>query len=302
MSSSGNRYQDVYPSSPLLRSGDRARRQAAELITLEYFEAKPDRMPTRVFDQHHILLNLNPEPHRVENWRGGEHRDFIYRQNEVIVTPAGMESGWRWHAPSRVIVITLEPAKLKRFAQAEAGILLTADQLKDVPQFVDEELVQAGVMLLEALRLEGAGSAVMFESLARVFLIKLIQRYGREHDEDYTFSQSFTARHFERVLNFVSERYGRTIQLEELAEQAGLSPFHFSRVFKKTIGQTPHQFVTSYRVEQAKRQLADPEEPLIDIAMACGFSDQAHFTRVFKQLTGRTPRGWRLHEQDSSKT
>ena len=81
------RYQDIYPSSPLLDSAALARPSAAELLTLEYFEAEPATMPTEVFDQHHILLNLRERPHRVENWRDGAHRDFTYHKDEIIVTP-----------------------------------------------------------------------------------------------------------------------------------------------------------------------------------------------------------------------
>ena len=60
-----------------MRSGDMVRQRASDLLSLEYFEADPDEMPTQVFDQHHILISLKETPHRVENWRGGEHRDFI---------------------------------------------------------------------------------------------------------------------------------------------------------------------------------------------------------------------------------
>ncbi|MEO1237798.1 MAG: AraC family transcriptional regulator, partial [Planctomycetota bacterium] len=88
------KYQDIYPTDPLLRSQDAARPRAADLLNLEYFEAEPGEMPTQVFDQHHVLINLHSEPHRVENWRDGEHRDFTYRQHEIVVTPAGIESGW----------------------------------------------------------------------------------------------------------------------------------------------------------------------------------------------------------------
>lgn len=286
------KYQDVYPSSPLLRSDDRVGPLASELLSLEYFEAEPGEMPTEVFDQHHILINLREEPHRVENWRAGEHRDFVFQRNEIVVTPAGVESGWRWHERSQVIVITLEPEKLERFAQSELGILLTETQLENVPQFLDRDITDAGVMLRDALEQE-IGSAVMFESFARIFLIKLIQKYGRERDEEHAFSASFTARHYKRVLDFVATHYGRGITLEEMAAEAGISPFHFARLFKQTIGQPPYQFVMAYRVEQAKKLMADPARPLADIALACGFSDQAHFSRVFKRLSGSTPTAWR---------
>ena len=287
-----NRYQDVYPSPPLLDSSQLARASAAELLTLEYFEAAPAQMPTKVFEQHHVLLNLRDEPHRVENFRDGEHRDFHFRPHEIIITPAGMASGWRWHSRSKVIVITLDPEKLERFAHTELGVLLTSVQLREQPQFTDPDLCQAGVLLKDALECRELGSDIVFESLARIFLVKLIQRYG-ERREVPEIGSGFTAQRYKRVLDHVAEHYGRTLAVEELAREAGLSPSHFSRLFKETLGQSPHRFVMDYRVEQARKMLADPDLPLITIALRCGFSDQAHFSRTFKQHQGATPTAYR---------
>ncbi|MDJ0657583.1 MAG: helix-turn-helix transcriptional regulator [Xanthomonadales bacterium] len=295
-------YQDVYPSLPILDSAKDARASAAELLTLEYFEAEPDTMPTKVFDQHHILLNLKEEPQRVENWRDGEHRDFTYRMHEIIVTPAGVESGWRWHGKSKVIVVTLDPEKFERFAQTEVGVLLAESQLKSLPQFEDPDICHAGEMLRDALAGGQLGSELIFESLARVFLVKLIQKYGLQ-EEAYAFSRSFTAKHYRRVLDFVAQSYGKSILVEDLAREAALSTSHFAQLFKRTIGMSPMQFVTTYRVEQAKKKLAVHETPLIDIAMSCGFADQAHFSRVFKQIAGESPSKYRarLSQQRDSR-
>lgn len=290
-----NRYQDVYPEAPLINSADVARPSASELLTLEFFEAEPGEMPVEVFTQHHILVNLLEVPHRVENWRSGVHRDFQFHKNEIVLTPAGVETGWRWHAKSKVIVITLEPDKFERFAQSELGVLLTDKQLQDVPQFIDEDITQASVMLMDALH-SGIGSAVMFESFARIFLTKLIQKYGLEHTEELEFSRSFTAKHYKRVLDYIATHFSQNISLEDMAKQAGISPYHFSRLFKRTVGESPHQFVMAYRVEQARKMLQDITRPMIDIAHACGFADQAHFSRVFKQLQGETPNQWRKRQ------
>lgn len=287
-----SRYQDVYPTQPLLDSARSARPSAAELLTLEYFEAEPGTMPTRVFDQHHILLNLKDEPHRVENWRDGEHRDFTYRKHEIILTPAGVESGWRWHSRSEVIVVTLDPDRFERFAQTEVGILLADMQLESLPQFEDPDICHAGVMLKDALASDEQGSALIFESLARVFLVKLIQKYGLQEDA-YAFSRSFTARHYKRVLDFVAANYGRSILVEDLAREAALSTSHFAQLFKRTIGLSPMQFVMAFRVEQARKRLAERDTPMIDIAMSCGFADQAHFSRTFKQVVGESPSKYR---------
>lgn len=287
------RYQDVYPERPLLDSADVARPCAAELLTLEYFQAEPGRMPTEVFDQHHVLLNLKEEPHRVENWRDGEHRDFEFSKYDVIVTPAGMASGWRWHERSNVIVVTLQPESFARFAQSEVGVLLTDTQLRDQPQFRDEDICRAGMALRDALAYPDVGSAVLFEALARVFLIKLIRKYGDRVDRELEPGKGLGANDYKRVLDYIAAHLADTITLEQLAREARMSPSHFSRVFKRAVGQSPMRFVTALRVERAKKQLAVRDIPLIEIAIECGFADQAHFSRVFKQAEGVSPRSYR---------
>lgn len=286
-------YQDVYPSSALLRSFDVLRPRAADLLNLEYFEAEPARMPYEVFAQHHLLLNIRTLPMRVENWRDAVHRDFTYLPDEIVLTPAGIRSGWHWHERSSVIVITLEPDRLRRFATSELGLVLTDRQLRDTPQAVDADLCQTGGMLLQALRNRGTGSEVIYESLARIFLVKLLQRYGETRSEALTFSRGFTASHYKRVLDFVADRFGEPITIDDMARVAGLSAAHFARLFKELLGDSPYQFVMDYRVEQAKRMLQDPARPMVDVALACGFADQPHFSRVFKQLTGMTPKAFR---------
>lgn len=285
------RYQDTYPSDALLRSFDVVRPRAGDLMTLEYFEAEPAAMPRRAYAQHHVLLNLNPVAHRVENWRSSGYRDFMFAENEVVVTPAGSENGWHWHAKSKVIVVTLEPDRLARFVQSELGVILTANQLRDVPQVLDADLVAAGRMALDALHAADTAS-VMFDALARVFLVKLVKRYGEERAADLEFMRGFSAEQYKRVLDHVAAHYAEPIAIETLARIAGMSASRFSRAFKIVLNETPYQFVTDYRIERAKEFLDCGHYPLSEIALKCGFSDQPHFTRVFKQATGKTPKDW----------
>ncbi len=298
LSTKHRRYRDVYPSAPVKRSDDHLRPSAASLLTVELFAAPPASMPSEVFAEHHILINLKELPHRVENWRNGEHRDFIYQQYELVITPAGIESGWKWHATSRCIVVTLNPRQLESFAKHELGVFLTGQQLRDIPQIMDEDLSKAGELLLEALE-SPLGSDVMFESLARVFLVKLLQRYGHMASEaEPQFSAAFTSTQFQRVLSYISEHFKEEVRTEQMAAQASISPSHFSRLFKKTIGESPHQFLMSYRVEQAKKLLRKKHQTIIGVALACGFSDQAHLTRVFRKRVGMTPRQWMIAASD----
>lgn len=287
------RYEEIYPSLPLLNSDRQEHTSAAGLMSLRYFQAAPGTMPEEVFAEHHVLLNLNARPQRVHNVRDGTLHDFIFHKDEIVVTPAGMRSGWRWFEQSDVIVITLDPIRVERFAQTELSMLLDPQQFQDTPLFEDADLCAAGVMLRDALHSDDITSGVMFEAMSRVLLVKLLQRYGKRRPEEVALSARFTSTHYSRVLSFVRARLDQTITLDELAREAGMSPSHFSRVFKETVGTTPMQYVLAYRIERAIKLMEDASRPLGSIALDCGFADQAHFSRSFKQVVGQTPRAYR---------
>lgn len=210
-------YQDIYPSLPLHDSDGMKHISAASLMSVQYFQAAPDRMPEDVFAQHHVLLNLKEQPHRVQNTRDGVLRDFTFHKHEIIVTPAGVRSGWRWFETSDVVVVTLDPAKVDRFAERELGMLLDTQQLRDLPQFSDADLCVAGVMLRDALSEDNITSGVMFEAMSRVFLVKLLQRYGQRRPEEVSLSARFTSAHYKRILAYIRARLDRTISVDELA-------------------------------------------------------------------------------------
>lgn len=156
-----------------------------------------------MFAERHVLLNLQEEAHRVQNRRDGELRDFTFHKDEIVVTPAGMRSGWRWFAQSDVIVVTLDPDKVEKFAQSELGMLLDPQQFRDLPQFSDPDLCAAGVILRDALEADDMSSAVMFEAISRVFLVKLLQKYGQRRPEEAALFARFTSVHYQRVLNYI---------------------------------------------------------------------------------------------------
>jgi AraC-like DNA-binding protein len=83
------------------------------------------------------------------------------------------------------------------------------------------------------------------------------------------------------------------IDLEAAAEQAGLSPFHFLRVFSGVLGVTPHQYLLRARLRVAARMLADQPSPITDVAFDAGFGDLSNFVRTFHRAAGMSPRAFR---------
>jgi AraC-like DNA-binding protein len=91
-----------------------------------------------------------------------------------------------------------------------------------------------------------------------------------------------------KVCEYMQEHFAKSITLDEIASQVGMSQFHFLRVFRNTIGLTPHAYLTHLRIEHAKRLLRH-RVPLAAIAAETGFVDQSHFNKQFKKIIGVPP-------------
>ena len=96
-----------------------------------------------------------------------------------------------------------------------------------------------------------------------------------------------------RVIAFVEAHLHESIRLDDLAAAAGLSANHFLRVFKLATGTTPYHFLRARRLERARELLAMSTLPLAQLALECGFANQAHFTAAFSREIGMPPGRYR---------
>src|SRR5262245_46897365 len=92
------------------------------------------------------------------------------------------------------------------------------------------------------------------------------------------------------------ERCSETISLDDVAKEVDIHPVHLARQFRKFYGCTLGEYLRELRIQSACHKLSTLDMPLVDIALAAGFSHQAHFSRLFKRYTGMTPTEFRsLH-------
>src|SRR5436190_18347884 len=96
-----------------------------------------------------------------------------------------------------------------------------------------------------------------------------------------------------RVQSYIDSNLHRTIHIRDLSAVARRSPAHFSRKFKLAVGESPHAYVVRRRLERAGHLMMTSTEPLSEIALSVGFSDQAHLCRLFRQAFGQSPANWR---------
>jgi AraC-like DNA-binding protein len=104
-----------------------------------------------------------------------------------------------------------------------------------------------------------------------------------------------------RVTDHINANLDRPLPLGELAELVRLSNSYFSRAFKSTFEKSPHAFIMCRRIERARQQMLMSREPLSQIALACGFADQAHLARLFRREMGSAPSQWRRANQHDDK-
>jgi AraC family transcriptional regulator len=96
-----------------------------------------------------------------------------------------------------------------------------------------------------------------------------------------------------KVTRYIDVNLERTIRNDDLATLARLTPAHFSRAFRNSVGEPPHEYVIRRRVERAQGLMLTTEAKLSDIALDCGLADQSHLTRLFRRVVGESPRVWR---------
>jgi AraC family transcriptional regulator len=101
-----------------------------------------------------------------------------------------------------------------------------------------------------------------------------------------------------RTLAHIESHLGLKLSTHELASLVSLSKSHFSRAFKRSLGLPPMAYVAMRRVERAKSLISSTRDDLSQIAVVCGFCDQAHLSRSFRRVVGLSPGRWRRKHAD----
>jgi AraC family transcriptional regulator len=95
------------------------------------------------------------------------------------------------------------------------------------------------------------------------------------------------------LTTYIDANLNASLSCEVLARLANLSVSHFARAFKRSFGYSPHVFLLRRRMVRAQGLMLNSNAPLAQIAIECGFADQAHLSRLFLQFTGESPASWR---------
>jgi AraC-like DNA-binding protein len=185
------------------------------------------------------------------------------------------------------VALLVEPA----FAAAALAPQLDGRRIEERPVVRTASATLRGLFgsvrgqILSGRRLD----ALYLESLVVLALAEWID----EISADRAPARGPRLRSLARIDDFIRAHLDQDVTLQDLAAVAGLSPSHFLRAFKQATGQTPLRYLTGRRTEQACLLLAKSDQPIAEIAYACGFASQSHMTDVFKRHLDTTPGRYR---------
>jgi AraC-like DNA-binding protein len=97
----------------------------------------------------------------------------------------------------------------------------------------------------------------------------------------------------QQAVRFINDNYRTNIRRDAVAGEAGMSPSHFSRMFRKVMGVSYQEYLNSRRITEAKNLLRTSAQSVTEIAISLSFADSTGFGRIFKKLTGHTPSAYR---------
>lgn len=218
------------------------------------------------------------------------------KQGSLFVTAAGApyEFGWRRLSkePLEVVMVLLDLALFEDAVRDIHGANAAYATLRDVSAGEDVTLVS----LLHCLRGEAElreASLLFTHGLAQAICVHLARHYVELDPDSSKTASSLPAFKLRRITTWMTENLAQEFSLSALAEQAGMSEYHFNRLFKRAVGLPPSQYQIKLRMGEARRLLRETEMTVVTVANEVGYTNPSHFSRIFRKDTGFSPSDYR---------
>src|SRR5580704_15155025 len=263
-------------------------------MKVELFHPESDKAP-RHWVRHDQAFAMMLRPGSIE-W--GEKRSALEKFNYA----AGDLALCHRHEGEWVGLMNVQHLQL---GISDAALLASSDgaygevDLRPSRKFADPRL-SAMVAAVHAEMVAGFPSGRLFlDSVEQAMAVTLVNGHAVRHRPVQIYRGGLGSARLRRIKELVHVKMEDDLSLDELAQSVGLSTAHFARMFRKSTGETPHQFVMRQRLERAKAMLRAPGARILDVAVACGFRTQQHFAQVFRDAYRVSPTEYRQDFLDS---
>ena len=247
----------------------------------------------QVQDEHVLGMMLRPGFIEVGLQRSAMRR-VTFQAEEMGFFPRRMER-WVGTGHQERLLLRISDAALRAAREGINGAVELGHWCK-----MRDVRLAALAKAANAERIAGFPSGRLFlDSIEQAIAAALVDAYACQNRPVQPLRGGLGPARLRTVKELVHAKMEEELTLIEMAQSVELSPAHFSRMFRESTGETPHQFVLRNKIERAKEMLRAPEARVLDVAVACGFKTQQHFARVFRHMCGTSPREYQLERWSS---
>ncbi|MCC4242532.1 helix-turn-helix domain-containing protein [Thalassospira povalilytica] len=207
--------------------------------------------------------------------------------------PAFMTSDWLVQGEVELFHLYIPHAAWERAVVEAFDIEPNAVEVPEKTFFLDPLIEQTVRQAMLPLDWNVPADRMAMSNAGQLLMGHMLRSYSTRRDLGFAVRGGLSPVVKRRVFDFVEAHLDQPLTIEDLADVADLSAYHFARMFRKTVGEAPHKFVLRQRIERAMEMLRDDRASVAEIALATGFSSQAHLTTRFSHFTGLTPAKYR---------
>ena len=218
------------------------------------------------------------------------------RKGSFFLTFGGAPYECRWKAvtsePFQAMSVLIGLPLLQRAFEEVFGADAAHVRLRDVSAFTDEALGSMMERLREELMRRQA-SPLFVQGIGQTIAVHLARNCAETIESARSGSPSLPGYKLRRITDWMAEHVAEEFDLARLAAQAGLSKFHFHRLFKSATGVSPSRYHLNLRMDVARRLLRETPKSVLAIALEVGYANPSHFAQLFRRETGLSPSNYR---------
>lgn len=282
----------ILPNQPILTS----HQSSWKSIHLAHHHQPPWELPEVSNAQHIIYLPNTHQTATVKCLVEGRLQETQFHTSEYKhgcfgILPANMPYELCWNVNVEFVHFYIEPAFLVNIAHESVNPDQVEFPLK-IKEF-DGVIYHLGMALKSHLETDRVGSCFYADSMATALSAHLIKHYSTRKPIFRQYDDGLSKLKLNHAIAYINEHLGENLSLTAIADELDMSQYYFCRLFKRSIGTTPHQYLIQRRIDRAKQLLSKPELTITAIALECGFNNQSHFAKYFRQHIGATPKQFR---------
>ncbi|RAM49751.1 MAG: AraC family transcriptional regulator [Hapalosiphonaceae cyanobacterium JJU2] len=273
----------VLTKSPILSSHESGWKN----LGLEYHIQPAYESPEHYSKNYVLVIRLKCQL-ELQRWLGECHRSENPLAGDVAVIPPYVTHRATTIGESEFIALTLDSDFVANIAYESVD----SEVVEILPHFSkpDPLIYQITLALKKALEYNSQVSGLYADSMATALSAHLLQQYSAPKHSLQNYRGGLPRHKLQRVTEYIIDNLAEDLLLGAMAQEVGMSRYHFARLFKQSTGLSPYQYVIHCRIERAKMLLLQNKLKIAEVASIVGFADQSQFTRHFKRILGVTPK------------